>query len=129
VGIGTLGAFDMESCDRFRPATDMSEVAMKPDGVRVVVEPSFARSAAIDRSRRAFALSLLSSCGVLDLRVNFEDGRLTIRRVTSGVGGEIAVERRARRWGGVDCRSIVISSTDRCQVEGVKLSNRRDWRG
>ena len=37
-----------------------------------------------------------------------EDGRLTIRRVTSGVGGEISVDRIARWGGGVDCRSIVI---------------------
>jgi len=47
----------------------MSEVAMKPEGVRFVVEDSFARSAASDRSRRAFALSLFSSWGVLGLRM------------------------------------------------------------
>ena len=45
----------------------MSEVAMKPDGVRVVVDDSPARSAARERSRSALALSLLSSLGVLDV--------------------------------------------------------------
>ena len=66
---------EMESCARFRPATAMSELAIKPDGVRVVVEDSFSHSAARERSRRALALSLFSSWGLLD--VPMEDEGLT----------------------------------------------------
>ena len=53
---------EMDSWARFRPATAMSEEAMKPEGVRfAATEDSFASSAAMERSRRALALSLFSS--------------------------------------------------------------------
>jgi hypothetical protein len=89
----------------------MSEVAMKPDGVRFVEEDSFACSAAIDRSRKALAFSLFSSYILLEIDawMGLEDEGHTIRRVTSGVGGEIGVDRGSRRGGGVDCCSILIS--------------------
>jgi hypothetical protein len=58
---------EMDSWARLRPATEMSLVARKPEGVRTVVDEAFARSAAIERSRRAFALSLFSSWGGLAL--------------------------------------------------------------
>lgn len=72
-----MGPEEMESCARFRPAMDMSEVAMKPEGVRFVVEDSFACSDAIERSRRALAFSLFPSWAVLDLRLDggTEDSR------------------------------------------------------
>ena len=51
---------EMESWARLRPAREMSLVATKPAGVRIV--DSSARSAARERSRRAFAFRRFSSC-------------------------------------------------------------------
>jgi hypothetical protein len=50
----------MASFARFRPERETSSVARKPEGVR---DAAFAASAAMDRSRRALALSLFSSWG------------------------------------------------------------------
>ena len=53
---------DMEAWARFRPATEISEVARKPEGVRAVAaEEDVAASAAMDCSRSALALSRFSS--------------------------------------------------------------------
>lgn len=46
---------------RFCPARDMSLVAIKPEGVRLVLFDEDAISRAIDCSRRALAFSLFSS--------------------------------------------------------------------
>jgi len=58
---------EMDSWARLRPATEMSLVARKPEGVRAVADEAFARSEASERSRRALALSLFSSWGGLAL--------------------------------------------------------------
>ena len=69
-GVGAFGALEMESWERLRPEIEMSDVAMKPDGVRFIVEESCESSAAIERSRRALAFSRFSSWGLLDLGAN-----------------------------------------------------------
>lgn len=60
-GPGLLVEIEEESCARFRPAMEMSLLAIKPEGVRVVVEEEAACSAARERSRRALALRRFSS--------------------------------------------------------------------
>lgn len=57
---GTL-AVEMEACARFRPASEMSSVTRKPEGVRAVGLEFSAASFANDLSRNAFALSRFSS--------------------------------------------------------------------
>jgi hypothetical protein len=57
---------DIEAWLRFRAEVEMSS-ARKPEGVREVADVEEAASAAIDRSRRALALSRFSSCGLLVL--------------------------------------------------------------
>lgn len=86
------------SCARFRPAIEMSLLARKPDGVRAgALEDSF-RSLSRAISRSALALSRFSSW----VWIRFawmEGGRLTIRRVTSGVAGEMGFRLGVTRGG------------------------------
>lgn len=80
---------DMEEWLRFcpAPATLMSGVAIKPEGVRTVALEELACSRARWCSRRALALSLFSSWEGMLVMEGFLDGclRLTILRFTSGV--------------------------------------------
>ena len=54
-------AVESESCARFRPAIETSSVTTNPDGVRADGFEDSAACLAMNCSRRAFALSLLSS--------------------------------------------------------------------
>lgn len=97
---------EIEAWERFRDETETSSVARKPEGVRAVGWEDAAASAARERSRRALALSLLSSWWGVRLG-GVEGGcKLTILRVTSGVGGDTTWRDAATR-GGVEGFSMV----------------------